>query len=70
MWASRLEREKARAIQLAGEKRYRIWSVYLQGCSYGFAQGWMTIYQVLACKQGGPQMNRLPLTREYMYPSN
>jgi cyclopropane-fatty-acyl-phospholipid synthase len=70
MWASRLEREKARAIQLAGEKRYRIWSVYLQGCSYGFAQGWMTIYQVLACKQGGPQMNRLPLTREYMYPSS
>jgi cyclopropane-fatty-acyl-phospholipid synthase len=70
MWASRLERAKARAIELAGDKRYRIWSVYLQGCSYGFAQGWMTIYQVLACKQGGPQMNGLPLTREYMYASS
>jgi len=67
LWASRLEREKERAIEVAGEKRYRIWSLYLQGCSYGFAQGWMTIYQVLACKQGGPKMNRLPLTREYMY---
>ncbi|MCC6608828.1 MAG: class I SAM-dependent methyltransferase [Burkholderiales bacterium] len=67
IWANRLERAKARAIELAGDKRYRIWSVYLQGCSYGFAQGWMTIHQVLACKQGGPQMNRLPLTREYMY---
>jgi hypothetical protein len=22
---------------------------------------------VLACKQGGPQQNPLPLTREYMY---
>jgi len=68
IWASRLEREKARAIQAAGEKRYRIWAVYLQGCSYGFAQGWMTIYQVLACKQGGARMNPLPLTRGYMYP--
>jgi cyclopropane-fatty-acyl-phospholipid synthase len=67
MWASRLEQNRSRAIELAGDKRYRIWSVYLQGCSYGFAQGWMTIYQVLACKQGGPQMNPLPLTRDYMY---
>lgn len=69
MWASRLERHRDRAIEIAGDKRYRIWSVYLQGCSYGFEQGWMTIYQVLACKQGGPQQNPLPLTREYMYRS-
>jgi cyclopropane-fatty-acyl-phospholipid synthase len=67
LWASRLEQNRQRAVEIAGDKRYRIWSVYLQGCSYGFQQGWMTIYQVLACKQGGPQLNPLPLTREYMY---
>jgi len=67
MWASRLEENRERAIELAGDKRYRIWAIYLQGCSYGFRQGWMTIYQVLACKQGGPELNPLPLTREYMY---
>jgi cyclopropane-fatty-acyl-phospholipid synthase len=67
-WARGLERNKRRAIELAGEKRYRIWSIYLQGCAYGFAQGWMTIYQVLAVKAGGAAMNPLRLTREYMYP--
>jgi cyclopropane-fatty-acyl-phospholipid synthase len=67
-WARGLERNKRRAAELAGDKRYRIWSVYLQGCAYGFAKGWMTIYQVLAVKQGGPGMNPLRLTREYMYP--
>lgn len=67
IWAQRLEQQRERAIEIAGDKRYRIWSIYLQGCSYGFAQGWMTIYQVLACKQGGPRHNPLPLTREYMY---
>jgi cyclopropane-fatty-acyl-phospholipid synthase len=67
-WARGLERNRRRAIELAGDKRYRIWAVYLQGCAYGFAQGWMTIYQVLAVKAGGPEMNPLRLTREYMYP--
>lgn len=67
MWASRLEQHRERAIELAGDKRYRIWSIYLQGCAHGFEQGWITIYQVLACKQGGPELNPLPPTREYMY---
>ena len=67
-WARSLERNRRHAVEIAGDKRYRIWSVYLQGCAHGFAQGWMSLYQVLAVKQGGPEMNRLRLTREYMYP--
>ncbi|HKO89350.1 MAG TPA: class I SAM-dependent methyltransferase [Burkholderiales bacterium] len=67
LWAEGLERSRVRAAQIAGDKRYRIWSVYLQGCSHGFDQGWMNIYQVLGCKQEGGQMNPLPLSREYMY---
>ncbi|MCX7893967.1 MAG: cyclopropane-fatty-acyl-phospholipid synthase family protein [Burkholderiales bacterium] len=67
LWAQNLERNKDEAIRLAGDKRYRIWSVYLQGCSFGFREGWMTIYQVLAAKQGPKWMNPLPLTRDYMY---
>jgi hypothetical protein len=30
----------------------------------------MTIYQVLAAKQGPKWMNPLPLTRDYMYRGN
>jgi cyclopropane-fatty-acyl-phospholipid synthase len=66
-WANRLEANADRARAIAGEKRYRIWSVYLAGCAYGFAHNWINIYQILACKQGGPGMNPLPLTREFMY---
>ena len=52
---------------LAGEKRYRIWCLYLAGCAYAFAHNWINVYQVLACKHGGPAANPLPLTRDYMY---
>jgi cyclopropane-fatty-acyl-phospholipid synthase len=66
-WARRLEANAERARAIAGEKRFRIWSVYLAGCAYAFAHNWINIYQVLACKQGGPGMNPLPLTRDFMY---
>ncbi len=66
-WTRRLEANAGRARAIAGEKRFRIWSVYLAGCAYAFAHNWINIYQVLACKQGGPGMNPLPLTREFMY---
>ena len=66
-WASRLEANRDKAAALVGEKHMRIWKVYLAGCAYGFAQGWMNIYQVLACKAGNPPADPLPMTREYMY---
>jgi len=66
-WSSRLEGNRERAAALAGEKRLRIWQLYLAGCAYGFANGWINIYQILGgnaeCKAGNP----VPLTREYMY---
>jgi len=67
-WATRLEANREKAVAAAGEKRFRIWQIYLAGCAHGFAKGWMNIYQVLACKAGDKSLNPLPLTREYMYP--
>jgi cyclopropane-fatty-acyl-phospholipid synthase len=69
IWADSLERNKARAIELAGDRRYRIWSVYLMGCAHAFANNWINIYQVLAAKDGGAGANTLPMTRDYMYPA-
>lgn len=66
-WSSRLEAAGDKARELAGERRYRIWRVYLAGCAYGFTHDWMSIHQVLAVKGGGPGHNPLPLTRDYMY---
>jgi cyclopropane-fatty-acyl-phospholipid synthase len=65
-WARRLEQNRERAMALAGEKRYRIWQIYLAGCAHGFAHEWMNIYQVLARREGASR-NPLPLTREYIY---
>ena len=66
-WADRLNTNREKAIAAAGDRRYRIWQIYLAGCAHGFEHGWMNIYQVLACKQGAGGFNPLPLTRDYMY---
>ncbi len=66
-WATRIDANRDAAVAAAGEKRFRIWQIYLAGCAHGFAHGWMNIYQVLACKQGAPRFNVLPFTRDYMY---
>jgi cyclopropane-fatty-acyl-phospholipid synthase len=66
-WSQRLEAASEPAREMVGERLYRIWRVYLAGCAYGFEQDWMSLYQILAVKAGGPGMNPLPLTREYMY---
>jgi cyclopropane-fatty-acyl-phospholipid synthase len=64
-WAANIEKNRADAARIAGEKRYRIWSIYLAGCAFGFARGWMNIYQVLAVKARQP--SPLPLTRDWIY---
>jgi cyclopropane-fatty-acyl-phospholipid synthase len=66
-WAERLESIKQRGMELAGDRRYRIWAIYLIGCAYAFAHNWINIYQVLCTKKGPKSVNPLPLTRDYMY---
>jgi cyclopropane-fatty-acyl-phospholipid synthase len=66
-WYTRLERRASQAKALAGERRYRIWLVYLAGCAHAFEQGWVSIHQVLAAKASGAAIHPLPWTREWMY---
>ena len=66
-WAHRLDARADEACAIAGEKRYRIWRVYLAGSAYGFRDNWMNIYQMLACKLGGAGLNPFPKTRDWMY---
>ncbi|MGA2552216.1 MAG: class I SAM-dependent methyltransferase [Burkholderiaceae bacterium] len=68
-WANRLEEHAEQARSAAGERRFRIWRVYLAGCAYGFLNNWMNIYQMLACRLGGPEANPFPMTRDWMYAS-
>ena len=63
-WAERFEEAGERLREIAGEKYYRIWRMYLAGCAHGFAHDWMALHQILAVKAGA---DVLPLTRDYMY---
>ena len=66
-WAHRLEHHADEARQMAGDKRYRIWRVYLAGCAFGFANNWMNINQMLCCKLGDATANPFPMTRDWIY---
>ncbi len=71
-WSDAFERELPALVTLAGDKRARIWRVYLAGCAHGFAHEWMNIYQLLAIKAvrgAAAAESPLPLTRDYMYRS-
>ncbi len=67
-WSQRLEANLERARLLAGERRLRIWRLYLAGCAQAFEQHRVSIQQVLAVKSAHPASGALPWTRDYMYP--
>jgi cyclopropane-fatty-acyl-phospholipid synthase len=66
-WASRLEAAQAQARAMVGEQRYRTWLVYLAGCAHAFAQGWISIHQIVAAKASRKSMAPVPWTREHQY---
>jgi cyclopropane-fatty-acyl-phospholipid synthase len=67
LWSSTYERKLSEAVAASSERTARIWRLYLAGCAHAFEQRWVSIYQVLASKQGKPGRTQLPLTREWMY---
>jgi cyclopropane-fatty-acyl-phospholipid synthase len=68
IWADNFEVNAAHIRTLVGEKRYRIWRLYLAGSAYGFEQGWIAIHQVL-CAKAGRFAATLPWSRRFMYPA-
>ena len=66
-WSQRLEANLDAARAHCGDKRLRIWRVYLAGCAHAFERNWVTIQQVLAVKPENPARNPLPWTRDYIY---
>ncbi|HRO60652.1 MAG TPA: cyclopropane-fatty-acyl-phospholipid synthase family protein [Burkholderiaceae bacterium] len=69
-WSDAFERNLARLTELAGERRARIWRVYLAGCAHAFAQNWVNIYQLQAIKPVPGEhsaVSPLPMSRAYIY---
>jgi cyclopropane-fatty-acyl-phospholipid synthase len=66
-WVERLDARRDEARALVGEKRYRIWRIYMAGYALAFQRGWMSIYQVLAGRPGATGELATPLTRDHVY---
>ncbi|WP_024694444.1 C17 cyclopropane fatty acid synthase CfaB [Pseudomonas syringae] len=66
-WSARLESRLGEAAAMVPEHTLRIWRLYLAGCAYGFARGWINLHQILAVKPFADGGTGLPLTREDVY---
>lgn len=67
-WAENYETHADAIRTMVSETTFRIWRVYLAGCAHAFAQNWVSLHQVLACKAGASEaLNPTPWSRAYMY---
>jgi cyclopropane-fatty-acyl-phospholipid synthase len=66
-WSERLEARLDEAAEMVPEQTLRIWRLYLAGCAYAFARGWINLHQILAVKPYADGSHGLPLTREDIY---
>ncbi len=67
IWSQRLYERREAAIQHVGEEKYRMWLLYLVGCSLAFQNGGARLYQVLAEKHARKEESCMPPTREHLY---
>jgi len=66
-WVDRLEERAAEARALIGEKKFRIWRIYMAGSAHAFAQGWMSLSQIVAGRPLADGSLIYPYTREHIY---
>jgi cyclopropane-fatty-acyl-phospholipid synthase len=68
-WSRGLERRKADAIKLVGERTYRVWRLYMSAGAYGFRTAEINIVQTLLSKPAPGGRATVPLTRDDLYDS-
>lgn len=66
-WVDRLEKNAERARALVGEKKYRIWRIYMAGSANAFSRGWISLFQILAGKPLPDGSLPYPYTRDHIY---
>ncbi|HEX9174071.1 MAG TPA: cyclopropane-fatty-acyl-phospholipid synthase family protein [Telluria sp.] len=66
IWTENFENNAEQIQRLTDPKRFRIWHVYLAGCSYAFSHDWISLYQIV-CGKAGHDPSLMPWSRRYMY---
>jgi len=65
-WTDNFEANAAHIKTLTDARRFRIWHVYLAGCTYAFTNDWISLYQIV-CRKAGKDPGAIPWSRRYMY---
>jgi len=68
LWTQRYEAQANTLRQIVDEKTYRIWRIYLAGCSHAFHVDNVAIFQVI-CQKAEQESSTLPWSRHYIYKS-
>lgn len=66
-WATRLWANRQRAVEVAGERAWRVFVAYLAAASVAFESGWIGLAQVVAQPAGRADDGRRPVLREEVY---
>lgn len=66
-WVDRLEANTDEARRIIGEKKFRIWRIYMAGSAHAFSRGWMSLFQILAGKPLADGSLPYPFTRDHIY---
>lgn len=67
-WADNFETNADAIRAMVGEKKYRIWRVYLAGCEHAFTNSIMSLHQVV-CQKADRNADTFPISRRYIYAS-
>src|SRR5574340_201047 len=68
-WVQRLEANADKARELVGEKKFRIWRIYMAGSANAFSRGWISLFQLVAGKPRADGSLPYPYTRDHIYAS-
>ncbi len=66
LWSQAFEAAGPGLRDMVGERRWRIWRIYLAGCQWAFDHDEISLYQVL-CTRAGRPARALPWSRRWMY---
>lgn len=67
LWVARLEARQEEAVRLVADPTYRLWRLYMAGCSVGFHEGKLQVYQSLYRKPEATTQRRSPFSRASWY---
>ncbi|PCJ61515.1 MAG: SAM-dependent methyltransferase [Rhodospirillaceae bacterium] len=67
LWHQRLVANSDKAIAQIGLEKYRMWIAYLAGVAFGFNDGALRLYQILATKQKAKGPSAMAPTRADLY---